>query len=87
MVLELKLMIIRYSNGSIREGIVLSFTANMARVALKDRDDVEEFQLVAGRWISEEWEAVVFEFAQAPAVEAFPWFEAAGDPLEPRYVN
>ena len=80
-------MQIRYSNGNVLEGIILSFTVNTARVALRDCDDATEFQLVAGRWISEEWEPVVFEFGETPEVEAFPWFETAGEPLDSRYVN
>ena len=83
-------MHIRYSKGRVLEGIILSFTPDMARIALKGSDDAAEFQLVAGRWISEDWEPVVFDFAPAPVLgtagrgaavaEPLPWLEAGLEP-------
>ncbi|HUI57239.1 MAG TPA: hypothetical protein VLY04_19825 [Bryobacteraceae bacterium] len=41
---------------------MLALTGDQLRVALKDRDDVAEFRLVNGAWISEDCEPVTFEF-------------------------
>ena len=46
-------------------GILLSLKGPQMRVAVKDADDVEEFQLIDGFWISEEGESVTFEFPTA----------------------
>jgi hypothetical protein len=86
-------MHIRYSTGQILEGIILSLTEDVARVAIKDWDDVAEFRMVAGRWISEEWEPVVFEFPStsdsscATEMQAPLWSDAAGGQAGSRYVN
>jgi hypothetical protein len=54
-------MIIRYSNGKTLEGVTLSLTDNMMRVALSGHDDVMELYQVNGMWISEDCEAVQIE--------------------------
>jgi len=80
-------MHIRYSNGHALEGVILSLAPNMARVAVRDRDDVAEFRLVAGQWLSEEREPVVFEFLSAPKFQAPVWSEPADLQVGSRYVN
>jgi len=56
------MMIIRRLNGETRAAIVLALTGGQLRVALKDSDDVAEFHLVNGNWISDDCEPVTFEF-------------------------
>lgn len=64
-------MLIRYSDGRILAGILLALTGGSMRVAIKDEDDVAEYRLLSGRWISEDCEPVTFEFPLAA-------FQAAG---------
>jgi hypothetical protein len=64
-------MLIRYSDGRLLAGILLALTGTYLRVALKDEDDVAEYRLLNGRWISADCEPVTFEFPLAA-------FEAAG---------
>jgi len=51
-------MIIRYSNGTTVEGVTLSRTENVMRVALSGHDDVLELFQVNGLWITEDCEPV-----------------------------
>lgn len=46
-------------------GILLSLQGGQMRVAVKDADDVGEFRLLNGVWISECCEPVTFEFPTA----------------------
>ena len=55
-------MLIRYSDGKILIAIVLALTGPVLRVALKDSDDVTEFRLVDGSWLSEDRGPVTFDF-------------------------
>ena len=64
-------MLIRYSDGRILVGIILALAGSYMRVAVKDEDDVAEYRLLSGRWVSEDCEPVTFEFPLAP-------FQAAG---------
>lgn len=56
-------MIIRYTDGRSVEGVLLARDENRIRVALKDCDDVSEFVIVSGVWVSEDCEPVRVEFA------------------------
>ena len=56
---------IRYSNGKVLQGIVLSFGDQLVRVAIKDAGDAAEYRLVNGRWVSEDCEVVRFEFVES----------------------
>jgi hypothetical protein len=58
-------MLIRYSSGCLFEAIILSLSSDSLRVARKDADDVLEFRLVNGVWLSEDLEAVTFDFTMA----------------------
>jgi hypothetical protein len=58
-------MLIRYQNGDLFEGIILSLQGGVLRVALKDGDDVAEFRLLNGVWLSETCEPVTFDFTMA----------------------
>lgn len=58
-------MLIHYGDGSVLAGILLSLRGGEMRVAVKDADDVAEFRLVNGVWISECCEPVTFEFPTA----------------------
>ena len=78
---------IRYSNGKTHDGIILSLSPTVARVALKDQDDVAEFQLVGGQWLSDEYEPVVFEFPDAPVLQALLWSRGTSSQPISRFVN
>lgn len=58
-------MLIHYRDGKTLAAILLSLKGNQMRVAVKDADDVGEFRLVNGVWISECCEPVTFEFPTA----------------------
>ncbi len=58
-------MLIRYQNGDLFEGVILSLHGGVLRVALKDGDDVTEFRLVNGVWLSDTCEPVTFDFTMA----------------------
>jgi hypothetical protein len=81
------LMRIRYRSGRVLEGIILNLTREMARVALRDRDDVDEFRLVGGQWYSEELEPVVFELVREPVLRALLWTEESDERLGSSLVN
>jgi hypothetical protein len=63
--LDGNLMQIRYADGRVRDGIMLTFKGSVARLAIKDDDDVAEFHLVQDQWISEDCEAVAFDYLPA----------------------
>ena len=55
-------MLVRQNNGSSRYGLIVGLTGGIMRVALTDSEDVTEFKLIDGMWVSEECEVVSFEF-------------------------
>jgi hypothetical protein len=55
-------MLVRNSSGARQPAVILALTGGMMRVALKDGDDVEEYRLVNGTWVSTQCEPVTFEF-------------------------
>ena len=55
-------MLIRYEDGSSRGAILVSLTGAVMRVATERDEDLLEFRLMEGVWISEQCEAVTFEF-------------------------
>ena len=63
-------MTIRYSNGSSFKGTLLSRTEQSIRVVTPASDDVVEFTLTNGRWISEDCEPVQVEFAYMAKADA-----------------
>lgn len=54
-------MLIKYANGSMQEGVLVSLRGCQLRVATKDGDDLLEFNLVEGIWVSESCEPVTFD--------------------------
>ncbi|HEY1241374.1 MAG TPA: hypothetical protein VGF16_12505 [Bryobacteraceae bacterium] len=54
-------MLIKYASGLVQEGILISIQGNRLRVAPKNSDDLVEFQLVEGLWLSEDCEPVTFD--------------------------
>lgn len=58
-------MLIRYQNGEIFEGVIVSLNGGVLRAVLKDGDDVTEFRFVSGVWLSETCEPVTFDFTMA----------------------
>jgi hypothetical protein len=57
------MILIKYSNARVLQGIVLSFGDELMRAAIKDSDDAAEFRLINGVWVSEDCEIVRLEFA------------------------
>jgi hypothetical protein len=71
-------MTIRYRNGSLVEAILFSRTQTSMKAQLQGAEDITEFQLINGTWVSEDCEPVVVAFsgtihgsATAGAVEDF----------------
>jgi hypothetical protein len=58
-------MLLYFQDGRILPGILLSLRGNQMRVALIDADDIAEFRMYDGVWLSENSEAVTFEFPTA----------------------
>lgn len=54
-------MLIKYASGLVQEGMLISLRGNRLRVAPKDSDDLLEFHLVEGIWLSEHCEPVTFD--------------------------
>jgi hypothetical protein len=57
------MVFIRYGNGRLLEGVILSFGDRVVRVAIKGSDDAAEFRMIRGVWVSEDCEVVRLEFA------------------------
>ena len=57
------MILIKYSNGLVLQGVVLSFGDQSMRVAIKDSDDAAEYRMIHGVWVSEDCEVVRLEFA------------------------
>jgi hypothetical protein len=55
-------MFIHYGDGSSQEGAILSLRGGTMRVAVAGLDDVCEFELRSGAWVSECLEVVSFSF-------------------------
>jgi hypothetical protein len=55
-------MLIRYNNGKLIEGVVLSENENSMRVAVRGAADAAEYTFVNGVWISEDCEPVQIQF-------------------------
>jgi hypothetical protein len=56
-----KQMLIKYASGLVQEGMMISLRGSHLRVAPKDSDDLLEFTLVEGIWLSEHCEPVTFD--------------------------
>ena len=54
-------MLIKYANGQVQEGMLVSLRGGQLRVATKNSDDLLEFNFVEGVWISESCESVTFD--------------------------
>ena len=54
-------MLIIYASGLVQEAILISLRGTQLRVAPKDGDDLLEFNLVNGVWLSEHCEPVTFD--------------------------
>jgi len=58
----LNMILVKYNNGRLQRGIVLSLGDHKIRVAIQGSDDAVEYRMVSGAWISEDCEVVSFEF-------------------------
>ena len=83
-------MLVRYLDGSIREGLVLALEGGVLRVAIKDGEDAYAFRLVNDTWMSEDNKPARFEFlipdVQKVKVVDVPKPVGARDPL-PRSMS
>ena len=84
-------MLVRYWDGSIREGLVLALEGGVLRVAIKDGEDAYAFRLVNDTWMSEDNEPARFEFL-IPARQKLKavddrcmYFQACSDPSQSRW--
>jgi len=68
-------LLIIQKDGSSRYGLIVGLTGAVMRVALADGDDVSEFKLVNGAWVSDECEVVSFQFP--PGLAQHEAFRAA----------
>jgi hypothetical protein len=59
------MIVIQHSDGSTQEGILLSVHGDTIRIAGKGSDDVLEFRLIHGNWVSESCDVVTFAFPLA----------------------
>ena len=59
------MIVIRNSDGASQDGVLLSLQGDTMRIAGKGSDDILEFRLVSGKWVSEDCEVVTFEFPLA----------------------
>src|SRR4051794_20101545 len=73
-----RMLLIRYSNGKVLEGVLLALGDHKIRVALKDSDDVTEYRLVSQHWVSEDCEVVTmgFEHEVSEVVEEDEFLES-----------
>jgi hypothetical protein len=55
-------MLLHYADGRVLAGVLLTVKGAQMRVAVKDAEDIAEFNLMNGVWISECCETVTFEF-------------------------
>jgi hypothetical protein len=88
------LMQIRYADGRVRDGMMLTLKGSVARLAIEDEVDVAEFRLVQDQWISEDCEKVAFEYPlamyrsmEAPAARPAPRLPENSAGPSAQYVN
>jgi hypothetical protein len=74
-------MLVHYSDGRVLLGILVSLNGHQVRVAVKDTEDIAEFKLLNGVWVSECCEAVTFHFLLSP----LPWIEKAPGFAKPQF--
>ena len=87
-------MQIRYASGRVLDGMMLTLTGSVARVAIKGEVDVAEFRLMHEQWISEDCETVAFAYPLAtfrsmetPAAKPAPLLPVNSDVRQAQYVN
>jgi hypothetical protein len=87
-------MQIRYADGRVVDGMMLTLTGSVARVAIKDEEDAAEFRMVHDRWISEDCETVAFEYPlslfgsmEAPAAKPAPLLPGTAAVPPAQFVN
>ena len=56
------MLLIRYNNSRVLQGILLALGDQKIRVAIKGSDDVVEYRLINQRWVSEDCEVVTIAF-------------------------
>jgi hypothetical protein len=69
-----QMILIKYSNGLVLQGVVLSMGDQSMRVAIENSDDAVEFRRISGVWVSEDCEVVSLQFSE----QGYP-VESPGD--------
>jgi hypothetical protein len=59
------MIVIEHTDGTTQQGILLSLQGDTLRIAAKGSDDILEFRLVSGSWVSEDCEVATFAFPLA----------------------
>jgi hypothetical protein len=69
-------VLIHFKDGSSRDGVIVGLTGGSMRVAMAGLEDISEFNLMNGQWISlDRCEIVTFEFP--PELAQHERFKAA----------
>ena len=58
------MLLIRFNNGRVLQGVMLALWSQMVRVAIRGADDAAEFRLINQTWISEDCEPVTIELVR-----------------------
>jgi hypothetical protein len=58
------MLLIRFNNGRVLQGVMLALGSQMVRVAIKGAEDAAEFRLINQTWVSEDCEPVTIEFVR-----------------------
>ena len=58
------MLLIRFNNGRLLQGVLLALRSQMVRVAVKGADDAAEFRRINETWVSEDCEPVTIEFGR-----------------------
>jgi hypothetical protein len=66
------MILIKYSNGLVLQGVVLSFGDQSMRVAIENADDAAEYRMIHGVWVSEDCEVVRLELTGQGSMVEIP---------------
>ena len=58
------MLLIRFKNGKLLQGVMLALCSQMVRVAIRGAEDAAEFRLINRTWVSEDCEPVTIEFVR-----------------------
>ena len=58
------MLLIRFNNGKVLQGVMLAIWSQMVRVAIRGAEDAVEFRLISQTWVSEDCEPVTIELVR-----------------------